>query len=221
MLSIIGELAGLVMQVLLVCIGIEFGLTLHDESNVLLILVWCIIATIYLGFTVIGLNVVVWIDAPDPRPARAILAHPIVRLLSTILSFGASLLGAREAFVLIVHLGQHKSDPLVEVSAIWTMLVSWTMFNWGYARIYYSHYHRSAEPPLLFPNTPEPRISDFVYFAFTNATTFSVSDVQVTTSRMRWTVVWHTCFAFFFNALIIGLSMNVILKGEFFAALLD
>jgi uncharacterized membrane protein len=36
---------------------------------------------------------------------------------------------------------------------------------------------------------------------------------------MRWTVVWHTTLAFFFNALIIVLTMNVISNGSFFTEL--
>ena len=48
-----------------------------------------------------------------------------------------------------------------------------------------------------------------------------MSDVQVMTTRMRWTVVWHTTFAFFFNALIIALTMNVISNGTLLQNLLD
>jgi uncharacterized membrane protein len=38
---------------------------------------------------------------------------------------------------------------------------------------------------------------------------------------MRWTIVWHTTLAFFFNALIIALVINVITKGEFLSQLLE
>src|SRR5690606_1165793 len=105
-----------------------------------------------------------------------------------------------------------------ELVAVWAMLASWAMFHWGYSRIYYAIYHnRESEKPLLFPATEHPRLTDFVYFSFTNGTSFAPSDVIVTTSRMRWTVVWHTTFRFFFNALIIVLTMNTISGG--FAAL--
>lgn len=220
-LSIGGEVVGLLMQVLLVYIGIEFFLAIHDELNVILLIVWCLIATLYLAFTILGLNIIVWLGAPEPAAARLVLAHPVVRLLSTFFTFSSSALGLREAFVLILNFGQDQVDPLVELSAIWTMLLSWALFNWGYARIYYSRYHRASEAPLHFPGTDEPKLSDFVYFSFTNATTFSVSDVQVTSSRLRWTVVWHTSFAFFFNALIIALSLNVISKGDLFTHLFE
>lgn len=220
-LSVGGEVVGLLVQLLLVYIGIEFFLSLRDELNVILLLAWCLIATLYLALSVLGLNIVVRLGTSEPMIARAVLAHPVVRLLSMIVTFSASALGFREAFVLILNIGQQQVDSLVEFSAIWTMLLSWAMFHWGYARIYYSRYYRAETPPLRFPDTDDPKLSDFVYFSYTNATAFSVSDVQVTSSRMRWTVVWHTCFAFFFNALIIVLSMNVISKGDLFANLLS
>ncbi|WP_240422945.1 DUF1345 domain-containing protein [Leucobacter sp. wl10] len=88
----------------------------------------------------------------------------------------------------------------------------------GYARIYFSHYHRTPRPPLELPGTDEPRLVDLT---FINATTLSVSDVRVVNTRMLRTVVWHTTLAFFFNALIIVLTMNVIVNGSLFAALLD
>jgi uncharacterized membrane protein len=94
------------------------------------------------------------------------------------------------------------------------MLLSWALFHWGYARIYERRYRMAPTPPaLLFPGTDQPRIVDFVYFSFTNATAFSVSDVQVMTPRMRWTVVWHTTFAFFLNALVIVLAFSTILQA--------
>jgi uncharacterized membrane protein len=36
--------------------------------------------------------------------------------------------------------------------------------------------------------------------------------VQVMTTRMRWTVVWHTTLSFFLNAMIIVLAVNTIMN---------
>lgn len=219
-LSMVGEVFGLIVQLVLIYIGIDFFFMEDDDLDVVVILAWSGLAGIYLLLTIIGLNILVRLDVPDPPAMRALIRHPLSRLLSTTLTFGASALGLWEAVTLIASIGHHEVDALVEVSAILTMLLSWAIFNWGFARIYYSRYHRAAEVPLWFPNSPVPRLTDFVYFAFTNATTFATSDVQVTSSRMRWTVVWHTSLAFFFNALIIALSMNVISRGDLFSTLL-
>lgn len=219
-LSIVGEIGGLLLQLLLVWVGavIVWGSDDRDTETVLR-LAWCLIAFVYLGLTALGLNILVRFDRPDPRAMRVLVGHPLARALSTIISLGASLIGLTVAIDLIAALSSDVHDPMLEFSAVGSMLLSWAMFNWGYARIYFSRYHRAPEPPLLFPGTPEPRLVDFVYLAFTNATTFAVSDVQVISTRMRWTLVWHTTLAFFFNALIIALTLNVIVNGSMFADL--
>jgi uncharacterized membrane protein len=221
-LSITGEIIGAVMQLLLIWIAAQIVWGADDpDDETLLRLLWCVLASLYLGATIVSLNVLVRLDVPDPRATRVLVGHPIARALATLVAFGASLLGLAVATDLISALGLGVHDPVAELSAIWTMLLSWAMFNWGYARIYFSRYHREADPPLSFPGTEEPRLVDFVYLAFTNATTFAVSDVQVRSTRMRWTIVWHTTLAFFFNALIIALVINVITKGEFLSQLLE
>lgn len=223
-LSLGGEALGVLAQLLLVWVGAAYVWGADDELDSLRLLAWCLVATCYLGATILGLNILVRLDRPDPRSTRTLIGHPLMRLLSMVLGFGASALGLTVAISLITDLGNEVHDPFSELSAIWAMLLSWAMFNWGFARIYFSRYHRAVDRsggrPLEFPGTPEPRLVDFVYFSFTNATTFAVSDVQVTSTRMRWTVVWHTTTAFFFNALIIVLTMNVIANGRLFAELL-
>lgn len=218
-LSTGGEIVGLVMQLILVWVGGFLVWGDESPSEVYYLLFWCILASIYLGTTILTLNILVRIDEPDPALTRVLVGHPLTRLLSMLVTFGASFIGLSVAIDLITNLGLEVHDPLQEFSAIWAMLLSWALFNWGYARIYFSRYHRAKTPPLLFPGTPEPRLVDFVYLAYTNSTTFAVSDVQVTDSHMRWTIVWHTTLAFFFNALIIVLTMNVIANGKLFANL--
>lgn len=218
-LSTGGEIVGLIAQLVLVYVG--GGLVWGDDGpdDVYHLIAWCIIASLYLGATILSLNILVRIGQPDPASIRVLVGHPLTRFLSTLVTFGASFIGLSVALDLITSLGLEQHDPLQEASAIWAMLLSWALFNWGYARIYFSRYHRARTPPLLFPGTPEPRLVDFVYLSFTNSTTFAVSDVQVTDSHMRWTIVWHTTLAFFFNALIIVLTMNVIANGRLFVDL--
>jgi len=221
-LSISGEILGLLLQLVLVWLGahIIWGSEGQiDEEEAVILIVWCLVASLYLGLTLLWLNVLVRIDTPDPAATRLLVGHPLTRMLSMVLTFGASLLGLTVALDLITSLGRDVHNPFLELSAVWAMLLSWVLFNWGYARIYFSRFHRAPQPPLEFPGTDDPRLVDFAYFAFTNATTFSVSDVKVVHTHMRWTVVWHTTLAFFFNALIIVLTMNVISNGSFFTEL--
>lgn len=210
-------ITGILMQLWLVTLAAELLWGTDDSSDIYLLLAWCAVATVYLGATAITLTVAARREQPDAAGTRRIVGHPVVRVLSMLFTFGASLLGLSVAVDLITSLGLDQHDTTSEAAAVWAMLLSWVMFNWGYARIYYSRYLRAKKPPLLFPGTPEPKLVDFAYLSFTNATAFSVSDVQVLSSRMRWTIVWHTSIAFFFNALIIVLTMNVIANGTMFA----
>lgn len=218
-LSTGGEILGLIIQLLLLYVGVMLLWGEDDEFEVFRLLLWCLVASVYLGATILSLNILIRIDTQDPVSTRVLIGHPLTRFLSTLVTFGASLIGLSVAMDLITSLGLEQHEPVQEFSAIWAMLLSWALFNWGYARIYFSRYHRATTPPLLFPGTPEPRLVDFVYLSFTNSTTFAVSDVQVVDSRMRWTIVWHTTLAFFFNALIIVLTMNIIANGRLFADL--
>ena len=216
--TVTGEVFGLVLQVLLIWIGYSIVWDDHDTFPYNLLL-WCFIAFVYLAGSALGLNILIRVTHADPPGMRVFVGNPFTRALSTVITFGASLIGVIVATDLIASFGTEDHDILVEFSAISTMLLSWALFNWGFSRIYYSKYFRAPEPPLVFPGTDHPRLTDFVYFAFTNATAFAVSDVQVVTPRMRWTVVWHTTLAFFFNALIIVLTMNTISSGRLFQAI--
>lgn len=209
------EITGLLVQLALVYLGVRYLMIDDDElAEHGRLLAWCMIATLYLLCTVIWLNVDLRLHRDDPPLMRKFSASRPTQWLTTLVSLTTSLVGLSAAVTLIFTRGEPDHLAIYELIAVWAMLVSWAMFQWSYARIYYALYHRdSAVKPLQFHGTDEPRIIDFVYFAFTNATSFAPGDVAVTTSRMRWTVVWHTTLSFFFNALIIVLTMNTISGG--------
>lgn len=212
-IALIVESAGLVAQILLVWRGAEFITTDDEDAGTAALIEWCLLGTLYVFVTIIWLNIEVRGAAAGSRPIRWILTFPLARILTTIGTFLSSIVGLWCALELIF-------DPdwasAVDFIAVWAMLLAWALFQWGFARIYYARFYKRADaPPLEFPRTPEPQIVDFVYFSFTNATNFSVSDVVVLDRRMRWTVIWHTTISFFFNALIIVLSINTITSGTF------
>ena len=47
----------------------------------------------------------------------------------------------------------YRDDPdhlaIYELAAVWTMLVSWALFHWGYARVYHGKYLRAAAPTAI------------------------------------------------------------------------
>jgi uncharacterized membrane protein len=106
-----------------------------------------------------------------------------------------------------------SADEVVLVVA--TLASAWIFGNTMYA-IHYAHLFYDPGPEgrdqrgLGFPETPEPRFSDFCYFAFGVGMTFQVSDVQVLAPKLRIVVTAHALFAFFFNLGILALSVNMV-----------
>ena len=101
------------------------------------------------------------------------------------------------------------------VLAAASLLLSWlfmnTMFALHYAHAFYGdNQSRRRRGGLEFPGEKDPDYWDFAYFAIVVGMTFQVSDVQVTDRRMHRMVLVHGMVAFFFNVVIIALSVNVV-----------
>jgi uncharacterized membrane protein len=93
-----------------------------------------------------------------------------------------------------------------------TLLGSWflvgTLFTFHYAHLYYTE--PGSVAPLAFPDgTRQPDYWDFLYFSFTIAVAAQTSDVTVRTPLMRKLVLGQSVLSFFFNLVILGLSINI------------
>lgn len=65
-----------------------------------------------------------------------------------------------------------------------------------------------AERGLEFPQTGEPGIYDFLYFAFIIGMTAQTSDTAITTTEMRKINLLHTIVSFFFNTVLVAAAVN-------------
>ncbi len=97
--------------------------------------------------------------------------------------------------------------------SILAVICSWvivhTVFIFRYAHIYYGSAEKKVGG-LDFPGDEEPDYLDFAYFSFVIGMTSQVSDVQITSSKMRRLALIHGVLSFAFNAIIIALSINTI-----------
>jgi len=95
-----------------------------------------------------------------------------------------------------------------------TIALSWafihTMFALHYAHEYYSLHGKKGGAGLVFPHDPEPTYWDFVYLSFSIGTSTEVSDIAITSRRIRRTVAVHGIVSFFFNVTLIALSVGLI-----------
>ncbi|MBI4275966.1 MAG: DUF1345 domain-containing protein [Rhizobiales bacterium] len=112
-----------------------------------------------------------------------------------------------------VRISEGQSQTGYFALAAVTVLVSWTLTHTIFALHYAHEFYGGADlgrgGGLSFPNERQPDYWDFVYFSFVIGMTFQVSDVQVTTKRVRRLVVAHGVVSFFFSVAILALTVNI------------
>jgi uncharacterized membrane protein len=97
--------------------------------------------------------------------------------------------------------------------AVGTILLSWAFIHVIFA-LHYTHefYGEGADDrhdDLHFPGDNRPDYWDFIYFSFVVGMTFQVSDVQVTSKKLRHLVVAHGIVSFLFSIAILALAVNI------------
>ncbi len=98
--------------------------------------------------------------------------------------------------------------------AVVTLALAWLFAN-SLFTLHYAHVWYLAKTPgeagLDFPgNDATPDYWDFAYFAFVLGMTFQVSDVAITTKRLRRIALGHAMLAFVFNIAVVALSVSLV-----------
>jgi uncharacterized membrane protein len=110
------------------------------------------------------------------------------------------------------HLVIHLLLTLSTVISSWALLH--TVYSLRYAHAYYGDSDEPGVHPhaggLLFPGDRPPNYFDFAYFSFVVGMTCQVSDVQITSRRMRRITLIHSILSFGFNTLILALLINTV-----------
>lgn len=118
-----------------------------------------------------------------------------------------------------VEVKQHGQLANGEIALVLcTLALSWlfsnTVYAMHYAHIFYLADARGKDSGGLdFPQTQEPGYWDFLYFAFTLGMTFQTSDVAVSSTAIRQTVLFHSLAAFIFNLGVIAFTINILGGG--------
>ncbi len=100
---------------------------------------------------------------------------------------------------------------LVALTLILSWLVTHAVFALRYAHEYYQRGDGEAEVDggLEFPSEDRPDYWDFFYFALVLGMTFQVSDVQITSRKLRRLATFHGFLGFIFNTVILSLTVNI------------
>jgi uncharacterized membrane protein len=162
---------------------------------------------IYLGLVATVLPVL----TPDFLRSRADRADtPTILIFATVIAIvGVCCVG------LFTVLNGRQEGPLLGemLLSIASVLLGWftihTMAALHYAYEYYESDEGGVAGGLDFPEGDGPDGLAFLYFAYVIGTAFAVSDIRVTSSKMRKIVLLHSTFAYFFNTLIVAATVNV------------
>jgi uncharacterized membrane protein len=130
----------------------------------------------------------------------------------TVLSLSLAISGV---ILIALYLELHgaKSHSWIDVAlAGASILLSWlflaTMFALHYAHSYYLEPEKKQKC-LIFPGTDAPDYWDFMYFSVVLSMACQVSDVQITDRVLRRVALLHGVVAFFFNVIIIAISVSI------------
>ena len=122
-------------------------------------------------------------------------------------------------FLISVNKGEMRGHLTIHLLlALGTVVSSWalvhTVFGIRYAHAFYGD---SDEPGqdrhaggLECPGARAPDYFDFTYFSFVVGMTCQVSDVQITSRKMRRLTLAHSVLSFGFNTVILALLINTV-----------
>ncbi len=132
-----------------------------------------------------------------------ILVLSIVATCASLVAVVFALVGAKQG-----------NGSLAITLTIATIVLSWTfvhtIFAFHYAHEYYGRGRDDIIGGLEFPGDKAPDYSDFLYFSLVVGMTSQVSDVQITSKALRRMVSMHGVLSFFFNLVVLALTVNVV-----------
>jgi uncharacterized membrane protein len=97
---------------------------------------------------------------------------------------------------------------LLAVATAW--LLTHTAYTLRYAHLYYRDGGQGDEGGLTFPGESPPAYLDFAYFSFTVGMCFQVSDVAVSSARIRRATLSQALLSFLYNTVILAVALNLV-----------
>lgn len=168
---------------------------------------------------ILVLDWIIFWNTPSKQIRKQAQVEDGSRFAIFIIVLVATLASLLAVTILLIHSkGEHKALHITV--AVIGMTFSWllvhTLFTVRYAHIYYGD-HKEKEDSyaggLDFPGEDEkdhPDFIDFAYFSFVLGMTFQVSDVQITSKRLRRLVLIHSLVSFIYNTGIVALTINTL-----------
>lgn len=194
---------------------ITFFLALKTDSKLIeIVSLWSVFALTYLIMSWIILFTKP-IDEIKKTAAKDDGSAPYVFIMILLSSCGSMFM----VLLLLISSDVHasKNGFLVPITVA-GMLLSWvmvhTLFTFHYAHDYYGpdiNDKAKHVGGLDFPGKNDnPDYIDFAYFAFVIGCTFQVSDIEISSRRIRRLALLHQLISFGLNTFVLALSINLV-----------
>ena len=136
---------------------------------------------------------------------RVVLGLVVVAVVASLVAIAGELAVAKDI---------HGATRSMHVGlAALTVLSSWAfvhlIFALHYAHDFYGAIARKQAPGLQFPGKDEPDYWDFIYFSAIIGTSAQTADVSLVSSAMRRLGTLHCVLSFFFNTIVLALTINI------------
>ncbi len=186
---------------------------IHMEGTTRIMIAWDIFSLCMLVFAAI-----IWLTIHS-RQIRIVASHEdpsrtAVFFLVVMATVGSLLgilllLGNKSGWMLSK--GMETFIYIAGVTLSWLLLH--TTFTYRYAHLYYGDRGSGSKEfagGLDIPGEKFPDYLDFAYFSFVIGMTFQVSDIQISSRRIRRLALVHGMLSFLFNTVIVALTINVV-----------
>lgn len=125
-------------------------------------------------------------------------------------------IAASVASIFLALHGGDAPDVWGVAASVSSVVLGWFTIHTMAALHYAYEYYRGdangeGERHMQVPGDDEPDISTFFYFSYVLATAFAVSDIKVTSNRMRRLVMRHSVFSYFFNTTLFAATVNIVI----------
>jgi uncharacterized membrane protein len=184
-----------------------FALPSEWRAATRMLVAWDIGALLYLGLT---LSLMMKSDVARIKRRAALQDEGGVAILVIVVGAALASLGAIIAELGGAAHGENR-QPHLGV-AVATVLLSWALTHTTFA-LHYAHEHydevRGKNGGLIFPGNEAPDYLDFLYFSFVIGMTSQVSDIAISSRRIRRTATAHGVVSFVFNVTLLALTVNI------------
>jgi uncharacterized membrane protein len=149
----------------------------------------------------------------DPGGTKAVaLADDPGRAVADLVLTAASVASLVAVALVVVRAGNSSGGEAIGLAGfgLASVFASWAVVHATYTLRYARLYYGDVPGGVDFNTTEPPQYSDFAYLSFSVGMTFQVSDTSLETKEFRATVLRQSLLSYFFGAVVIGATINLV-----------